>query len=292
MAVLNFSFTPDPVYTGIYRAIAYKSSAPTVPVSQQDFNPPHPNPVVGVMNVATFEEHIVKVFARLCNDMVVATFYITPPVASCPSPTNVNFLDAPITANSATVSWNPPAVAPALGYEWELFLFDSNNITFTSVATGTTLLTSVALTGLLAGRHYSVNVRSKCSSTLVSTIWSNYFDTAAGGKVIFRNSLSGSGGGPSDQDITSIKLDGGSNILSAPILVGADLNYGGVTTGSHQITVTIDNTTNGTAVGINHIRAGVTIATHAEPYAGPNTPMFGGAVTFQPNDIFELYNPN
>jgi hypothetical protein len=94
------------------------------------------------------------------------------PVPSCLPPTAVTL--SAITANTATVSWTAPSIAPASGYE--VYYSTTNTApTSTTVLTPTnsttSATTSAPLSSLSAVTTYYVWVRSKCSATDVSE-WS------------------------------------------------------------------------------------------------------------------------
>ena len=277
MAILNFQFTPEAGYGGVYRAIAYTSAAPAVPVAQQDFNAPHPNPVVGALNVPTFEEHIVKIFARACNDKLVGQIVLTPPISTCQPPTNIVF--SSITANSFTSTWTAPPSTPSNGYDW--ILYEVVGVTDTQVQSGNTANTSLNFSGLNPGTHYKLRVKSNCGAS-TSNVLIGETDTTIVQPVIFRNSMN-------TGNVTGIFIDSGSNILPSNILPGADYNYTGITTGTHSIEATLSGVTIGTLLEARQIRGVTVIQSGQFSYPGGQFQLIASA-GFLPGDIFEILN--
>lgn len=66
----------------------------------------------------------------------------------------------------ATIEWAPASPAPALGYNWFLYLEPD---IYTAVQAGDTALTTLNLTGLVAGESYLFAVQSNCGDGDVST---------------------------------------------------------------------------------------------------------------------------
>lgn len=275
MAILNFQFTPEAGYGGVYRAIAYTSAAPAIPVAQQDFNAPHPTPVVGALNVPTFEEHIVKIFARACNDKLVGQITLTPPVATCQAPTNIVFSN--ITSSSFTATWTAPPSTPSNGYDW--ILYEVVGVTDTQVQTGNTANVSLNFSGLNSGTHYKLRVKSNCGASTSNALIGET-DTTTMQPVVFRNSM------PSG-NVTGVFIDAGSNILPSDILPGAYYNYTGVTTGTHSIEATLSGVTIGTWLEAKQIRGASIIQVGQFPYPGGQFQLIASA-GFQPGDIFEI----
>jgi hypothetical protein len=99
---------------------------------------------------ASSAEGIVNLFAVSAE--------ITP---TCPSPTA---LVTSTTATTGTVSWTPPANAPAGGYDYYV---SPTNVapTNTTSPTGNVTNSTVTITNLTVGQTYYVWVRSNCSAT-------------------------------------------------------------------------------------------------------------------------------
>lgn len=93
-------------------------------------------------------------------------------VGSCDAPTDVVF--SSVTETIATGSWTAPGSPPAEGYYWELLQSG------TPVQTGSTMTTSVNLTGLTGGLTYTLRVKSLCDAGVSESAFaSNSFTTDA-----------------------------------------------------------------------------------------------------------------
>ena len=89
---------------------------------------------------------------------------------SCDNPTAL--VSSAITASGATVSWTPPTVLPANGYE---YYYSTTNVSPTGAAMGSTaagITTATIISGLLPSTTYYFWVRSVCSLTETSA-WSS-----------------------------------------------------------------------------------------------------------------------
>ena len=103
---------------------------------------------------------------------------ITGSGAACEQPSDFEPVAFSVTAPySADIEWNLP-VAPALGYEWQLFEMQTPG---TPVQTGTSADNTVTVTGLEPGTDYGFYVRSICDPGVYSPYTEFLFTTPASG---------------------------------------------------------------------------------------------------------------
>lgn len=102
------------------------------------------------------------------SDADYSVFNTNTSLATCNPPTSPQ--DSYVTSTTAKISWTPPAVSPANGYE----IYYSNNNVPPTAATAPTLTgifgVNTNLTGLTPSKGYYVYVRSNCSPTEKS-VW-------------------------------------------------------------------------------------------------------------------------
>ncbi len=97
-------------------------------------------------------------------------YILTVTIPSCTGPSTL--VASAITPTTGTISWTAPVLAPANGYDYYLSTVNTAPIA-TTVPTGTTAVGVVTtnLTSLTSATNYYFWVRSKCSSSSLST-WS------------------------------------------------------------------------------------------------------------------------
>lgn len=81
-------------------------------------------------------------------------------IPTCPDPTAL--VSANVTSSSVDISWDAPATAPALGYE---YVISTTNTSPTAAGTAITASFVQVTTGLLPSTQYFVFVRAICSTT-------------------------------------------------------------------------------------------------------------------------------
>ncbi len=96
------------------------------------------------------------------NQSYIANVQLDFTQVTCFTPTNISVNN--IAETTADVTWTAPATVPANGYEY-YYTTDTTTPDDATVATGTTSVNSVSLTGLSSATQYHLWVRSVCGAT-------------------------------------------------------------------------------------------------------------------------------
>lgn len=168
-----------------------------------------------------------------------------------------------ITGTTATATWTAPSPAPADGYEWEV----RQGVTL--IATGTTALLTVDITGLTAGTSYIFQVKSICETGVSESGYNSVaFDTTGSSSIDWAFVEDGANG------TLTIKKNGITVVSATATSFGNFTAEGGdtiqitaVSGGSDNSNITVDDITASTQI-INtddtgtHIESFVVTAAH------------------------------
>lgn len=168
-----------------------------------------------------------------------------------------------ITDTTATATWTAPSPAPADGYEWEV----RQGVTL--IATGTTALLTVDITGLSAGTSYIFQVKSICETGVSESGYNSVtFDTTGSSSIDWAFVEDGANG------TLTIKKNGITVVSATTTSFGNFTAEGGdtiqitaVSGGSDNSNITVDDITASTQI-INsddtgtHIESFVVTAAH------------------------------
>lgn len=178
-----------------------------------------------------------------------------------------------ITDTTATATWTAPSPAPADGYEWEV----RQGVSL--IATGTTALLTVDITGLTAGTSYIFQVKSICETGVSESGYNSVtFDTTGSSSIDWAYVEDGANG------TLTIKKNGITIVTATATSFGNFTAEGGdtiqitaVSGGSDNSNITVDDITASTQI-INTDDTG----THIESFVVTTAHDYSITVTISP----------
>lgn len=279
--LITYNFIPDPGYRDDIRIDIYDPADLNTVVATKTVTIASDDPVTGTINVAAFQNYVMKLVAVPCNK-VVGTAPVNVPVPTCAQGSAITV--SALTKTSAIPYWsNPAGGAPANGYSVTRYKWNGN--AYVVDKTETTGGTSVNWTDLVSGTNYRIGVKAVCASSQSGEVTAD-FRTVYDNVVFIKNLVNNVEGRGANAVIYNETINGITNHDS--ILVGQQMQYFFTVGGSFTIQFSLNYIATYTNYVLQLVRNGSVIASNS--YNSDYSEMLdvSMAYVYAPGDLLQI----